>query len=65
MGAFMWKIMGKFRNEEGEIAVEWAVLAGLIALVIVVGVTLLGQQLNALFNGIGLWIQGTLIPSIP
>ena len=54
-------IMRLFKNEEGEIAVEWAVLAGLIALAIVAGVGLLGGNLDTLFNEIGTWI-GTIHP---
>jgi pilus assembly protein Flp/PilA len=55
-------IMRLFKNEEGEIAVEWAVLAGLIALAIVVGVTLLGGNLNTLFNDIGTWVAALPVP---
>lgn len=55
-------IMRLFKNEEGEIAVEWAILAGLIALAIVLGVTLLGTNLNTLFNNIGTYIA-TLGPA--
>lgn len=61
MKALIKKFFGK---EEGEIAVEWAVLTGLIALAIVTAVTLLGTQLAALFTGIANWITNTLIPAI-
>ncbi len=55
-------IMRLFKNEEGEIAVEWAVLAGLIALAIVGGVTVLGGNLNTMYTNIAGWIGGIAIP---
>ena len=40
------------RNDRGATAVEYGLLVGLIAVVIIVGVTLLGTKLLALFNNI-------------
>jgi len=40
------------RNDRGATAVEYGLLVGLIAVVIIVGVTLLGTKLLALFNSI-------------
>jgi pilus assembly protein Flp/PilA len=40
------------REERGATAVEYGLLVGLIAVVIIVGVTLLGTKLLALFNGV-------------
>jgi pilus assembly protein Flp/PilA len=40
------------RNEEGATAVEYGLLVGLIAAVIIAAVTLLGTQINTLFNSI-------------
>ncbi len=40
------------RNERGATAVEYGLLVGLIAIVIIVGVTLLGNNLLGLFNNI-------------
>jgi pilus assembly protein Flp/PilA len=40
------------REDRGATAVEYGLLVGLIAVVIIVGVTLLGTKLLALFNGI-------------
>ena len=40
------------REDRGATAVEYGLLVGLIAVVIIVGVTLLGTELLALFNGI-------------
>jgi pilus assembly protein Flp/PilA len=39
-----------FRDEEGATMVEYGLLVALIALVAIVGVTLLGNNLLALFN---------------
>jgi pilus assembly protein Flp/PilA len=41
------------RKDRGATAVEYGLLVGLIAVVIIVGVTLLGTKLLALFNNIG------------
>jgi pilus assembly protein Flp/PilA len=43
-------IAAQLRKDEGATAVEYALLVGLIALVIIVGVTLLGTNLLARFN---------------
>ncbi|MEE6274589.1 Flp family type IVb pilin [Georgenia wangjunii] len=40
------------RKDRGATAVEYGLMVGLIAVVIIVGVTLLGTQLSALFDGI-------------
>jgi pilus assembly protein Flp/PilA len=40
------------RKERGATAVEYGLLVGLIAVVIIVAVTALGGQLNALFQAI-------------
>jgi pilus assembly protein Flp/PilA len=45
-------------DEEGASAIEYALLAGLIAVVFIAGATLLGQQIQALFNAIGVCLQG-------
>ncbi len=41
------------RNEEGATAIEYGLIAALIAVVIIVGVTYAGTELNGLFNFIG------------
>lgn len=38
------------RDEKGATAIEYGLIAGLIAVVIIAGVTLLGTDLAALFN---------------
>jgi len=40
------------RKDRGATAVEYGLLVGLIAVVIIVGVTLLGSELVALFNSV-------------
>ena len=39
-------------NRDGATAIEYGLIAGLIAVAIIVAVTLLGTDLAALFNGI-------------
>lgn len=45
-----WRILSE--DESGAAAVEYGLLAGLIAVVIVGGVRLLGQNLNGIFTTI-------------
>jgi len=40
-------------SERGVTAIEYGLIAALIALAIIVGITLVGTNLNALFNYIG------------
>lgn len=40
-------------SERGVTAVEYGLIAALVAVVIIVGITLLGTNLNALFNYLG------------
>jgi Flp pilus assembly pilin Flp len=37
--------------EQGSVASEYALLASLIALVVIAAVTLLGQEVNAIYSG--------------
>ncbi len=46
------KIQNFLTNEEGASAVEYGLIVGLIAVAIVVAATLVGTNLNGLFNGI-------------
>ena len=43
-------LIAMMRDEEGATMVEYGLLVALIALVAIVGVTLLGTNLNTLFN---------------
>ena len=42
------------REEDGVTAIEYGLIAALIAVVIIAGAALVGTNLNALFNRIGL-----------
>lgn len=44
------------RDEEGAVAIEYALLAALIALAIVVGAGALGTELNNFFDAIADWL---------
>jgi len=52
MTTYLHKIMAFINDEEGATAVEYGLLVGLIAVVIIVAVTALGNKLNALFLAI-------------
>jgi pilus assembly protein Flp/PilA len=41
------------REEEGVAAIEYGLLAGLIAVMIIAGATIAGKSLNTLFTNIG------------
>jgi pilus assembly protein Flp/PilA len=41
-----------YKNEEGVTAIEYALIAALVAVVIIGGATLLGTNLNTLFTNI-------------
>ena len=47
------------RKDRGATAVEYGLLVGLIAVVIIVAVTALGSQLKVLFNDVVVKIGGT------
>ncbi len=42
-----------FVEERGATAIEYGLIAALIAVVIIVGVTLVGTNLSSLFNNVG------------
>lgn len=46
------------RDEKGATAVEYGIMVALIAVVIIVAVTLLGGNLNAMFNDVACKVQG-------
>lgn len=46
------------RNEKGATAVEYGIMVGLIAVVIIVAVTLLGGSLNAMFEQVQCQVGG-------
>jgi pilus assembly protein Flp/PilA len=47
-----------FSSEKGATATEYSLLVGLIALVIVAGVTLFGTNLNTFFDSLGTTVGG-------
>ena len=46
----MEKLMNFLKDEEGATAVEYGIMVALIAVAVIVTVTLLGNQLNAVFT---------------
>lgn len=44
------KLMKFLRDEDGVTAIEYGLIAGLVAVLIIAGVTLLGTNLGALFS---------------
>jgi pilus assembly protein Flp/PilA len=46
----MKRLLKFVKDEEGLVAIEYALIAVFVALVIIVGVTLLGKNLNDTFN---------------
>ena len=52
----MKSIVRFFKDEEGVTAIEYGLLAALIAVVLITGASLLGNELNALFK----WIADTI-----
>lgn len=55
----MKAIINRFvKNESGATAIEYGLIAALIAVVIIGGATMFGEQLNALFERIATILQG-------
>ena len=50
----------KVRDRRGATAIEYGLLAGLIAVMIIAGATLTGNSLSSMFNAIGLRIPTTI-----
>lgn len=48
----MKRLLKLVKDEEGLVAIEYALIATFVALVIIAGVTLLGTNLNSKFNTI-------------
>jgi len=53
------KLKQFIKEEDGVTAVEYAIMAALIALVVIVGATYLGKQTNTTFNTVGDAIPGS------
>jgi pilus assembly protein Flp/PilA len=65
MNALAVGFMRFLQDEEGASAIEYALLAGLIAVVIIAGATMVGTNINALFLRIGAVLAGVLAPAAP
>ena len=52
------KFMQFLKDEDGVTSVEYAVMAALIALVVIVGAKVLGENTNATFNDVAEVIPG-------
>ncbi|TPV51985.1 Flp family type IVb pilin [Pseudarthrobacter phenanthrenivorans] len=48
----------RLRDEKGATAVEYGIMVGLIAVVIIVAVSLLGGQLNTMFETVNCQLKG-------
>ena len=59
MLTFILAIRNFFLNEEGVTAIEYALIAALIAVAIIAAVTLLGTELDAIFRDICAKIKGS------
>jgi pilus assembly protein Flp/PilA len=56
----MKHVMELLKSEDGVTSIEYALLGSLIFLVIIGGVTLFGQRLNALFDHIAAELAGAI-----
>ena len=54
----MEKVMRFLKDEEGVTAIEYGLIAALIALVIIIAVALVGTGLSSTFNNIGTHLTG-------
>lgn len=56
-------VVGFLRNEEGVTAIEYGLIAALIALAIIAAVTLIGTNLDLLFNRIATCLSAAGCPA--
>jgi pilus assembly protein Flp/PilA len=60
----MHKLVKRFGlDERGATMVEYGLLVGLIALVVALGATVLGQDISTMFNKIGTYLAGLPVPA--
>lgn len=60
----MIRMMKKFwKDEDGVTAIEYGLMAALVALAITVGAGLLGTNLNTLFNNVAGFLGGVNVPT--
>ena len=60
MQYFVSRVKGFLREEEGVTAIEYALIAALIAVVIIVGATAVGLNINALFSFVAGQLAGAV-----
>jgi pilus assembly protein Flp/PilA len=58
MATLYLKVRSWFQREEGQDLAEYALLIGLIALIVLGAVTLLGEELSEVFQGIATEVGG-------
>lgn len=59
----LWKNIQQFlRDEEGVTAIEYALIAALIAVVIIAAVTFVGNEVSDTFNTVGTTLQNATTP---
>ena len=58
----MKKILRFLKSEEGVTAIEYGLIAALIAVAIIVGATATGGGLNTLFTNVGNKVSGVVVP---
>ena len=51
------------RDQGGATMVEYGLLVGLIALVVALGATVLGQDISTMFNNIGTYLAAIPLPA--
>jgi pilus assembly protein Flp/PilA len=61
MKYFVSRVKSFLREEEGVTAIEYALIAALIAVVIIVGATAVGTNINVMFS----YIAGQLAGAMP
>jgi pilus assembly protein Flp/PilA len=49
----MRKFISRFRREEGQAMVEYALILGLVSVVAIAALTIIGTQVDAIFDAIG------------
>ncbi|MDQ7985046.1 Flp family type IVb pilin [Pseudomonas sp. G34] len=59
------KIRAFLKNEEGASAIEYSIIAALIAVVIVTAAGDVGDQINSVFGDISDALKGTSAPAAP
>ena len=50
------------RNESGATAIEYGLIAGLIAIAVIAGATLIGPELDRIFNAIADALTAVVVP---